>query len=124
MKKVRVAVAACMCLLGPVGGAAGQGLYNDGAAAARSGQTEVPGGVLQWRFIETPRFATPPRYRRYGQYGSYRRGYEPRRFARPPFAAPFGSYRSRALPAAPGAALSYRFDETRGVWIAERPVGL
>ena len=125
MKSVCIGLVAGFLVIGAGGGAAAQSLPDVPWGAPRTGQTPVPGGMLQWRFVEMPRFAAPPGERGYGRYGAQRRGYGyPRYGGGPRRSYSYGTNRYRPAPGATDPTLGYRFDERRGVWVAERPVGL
>ena len=128
MKSVRIGLLAGCLVIGASGGAAAQSSRDVPWGAPRTGQTPVPGGMLQWRFIETPRFAAPPVGRGLGGYGAQRRGYgypeSYPRYGGPRRSYSYGANRYRPAPGAADPTLGYRFDERRGVWVAERPVGL
>ena len=118
-------VAGCLIMSVP-GGALAQP-YGDGPQnVPRTGQMPVPGGMLQWRCVEMPRFAQPPGRGGYGRYGAQRRsygdGYPRYGGSRRPYT--YGANRYRPAPGAADPTLGYRFDERRGVWVATPPFGL
>lgn len=119
MKAVWIGIVAAAVVGASPGGAAAQSGPVAPWAGPTSGRAFVGDGVLEWRYVELPRYgAQPPRRRyspyayRYGEYGGYgRRSYDGYR------SGGFSDPRGRAVLDGP---LSFRFDERRGVWVAER----
>jgi hypothetical protein len=123
MVGVKDVVVVCAVLAATGGAALAQSAGDSGSANGMSGQTAVPGGVIQWRFVPVPRFEPPTsRYRRTLSGPRYARTTRNRS------GEPGASTLSPAAPTMSGEGLlpplRYRFDERRGTWIAERATGL